>query len=373
MTRHRFELISIALMIGLVSHARAQPAAPSAKPEPTFKRSEVTAIIRDARKIVTADGVEQLIEVPIGGTRQWISVRGKDRHNPILLMIHGGPASPELPTSWWFQSGWEDYFTVVQWDQRGSGKSYEANDPGVVGPTLSLDRITEDAAEVVQYLRSHYAKPKIFVLGHSWGSVVGLSLAARHPEWLYAYIGMGQIISGQDNERVGYQRTLQEARARGNAQAVAELTALAPYPEADGSLPRAKLDAERKWSIAFGGLSHGHADLDYYFQLAELSPDYTASNIDAVDRGSQLSLKPLFADLMKFDERDHLDWRCPILLFEGKHDTTTPSEIAASWIKRVRAPRKQLIWFEHSAHMIMVEEPGRVLVHLVEDVLPLAR
>jgi hypothetical protein len=134
---------------------------------------EARAIIGDARKIVSTQGVEELLEVPIGGARQWISVRGRDRSNPILLMIHGGPASPEMPTSWSFQDGWEDYFTVVQWDQRGAGKTYNANPPAVIRATLSLDRIVEDAVEVIRYLERRYSKDRVFVLAHSWGSLSG--------------------------------------------------------------------------------------------------------------------------------------------------------------------------------------------------------
>jgi pimeloyl-ACP methyl ester carboxylesterase len=339
----------------------------------SFTRAEVTSIVADARKIVSANGVEELIEIPVAGTKQWISVRGRDRRNPLLLMIHGGPASPEMPTSWAFQSGWEDFFTVVQWDQRGSGKSYGANDPAMIGPTLSLERITEDAGEVVRYLRQRYAKEKIFVLGHSWGSVVGLNLAQRHPEWLFAYVGMGQIVSGKDNERASYALTLRAAEAAGNTQAVSELRALAPYPEEDGSLPLGKLDVERKWAVTFGGLSYGRDGLGYYLNLAYLSPDYTAADIEAIDKGSRLSLSPLWAEVMRFDYGGITRFHCPIVLFAGRHDLTTPSEVAAAWLKRVRAPRKQIIWFENSAHMMAVEEPGRVLFHLVKDVRPLAR
>jgi pimeloyl-ACP methyl ester carboxylesterase len=330
------------------------------------------AVIAAARKIVSADGIEEQLEVPLGGTQQWIAVRGRDRANPLLLMIHGGPASPDMPRSWEFQTGWEDYFTVVQWDQRGSGKSFGANDPATTAPTLSLERITEDAAELVQFLRTRYGKAKIFVLGHSWGTLVGLGLAHRHPEWLHAYVGMGQLINGQDNERVGYALTLEAARAAGNTKAIEELSAIAPYPEADGSLPIPKISTERKWSIHFGGLSHGRDSNDYYSDLAILAPEYSATDVAALDQGSALSLPHLLPDLAKFNYTDVTQFDCPIILFAGRYDTTTPSSVAAAWLARVHAPKTQLIWFEHSAHMIMVEEPGRVLVHLVEDVRPLA-
>jgi pimeloyl-ACP methyl ester carboxylesterase len=337
-----------------------------------FTRQELTQIVANARKIVATNGVEELLEIPVADTQQWISVRGRDKANPVLLMIHGGPASPEMPTSWYFENGWEDYFTVVQWDQRGSGKSYNANDPKVIEPTLSLPRITEDAGEVVQYLRSRYGKQKIFVLGHSWGSIVGLSLAREHPDWLYAYIGVGQVIDGKGGERVGYEETLRIARATGNAQAVADLKSIYPYPNEDGSVPLEKIDKERIWSVRFGELSWNRTSLDYYYDLTQFSPEYTEADISAIDLGSHLSLGPLLPYMTGFDFSKVTEWRCPIVLFAGRHDFTTPSTVAAEWYRRIHAPGKKLVWFENSAHMMMVEEPGRFLLHLVQDVRPFA-
>ncbi|MFP2906709.1 alpha/beta fold hydrolase [Pyxidicoccus sp. 3LFB2] len=346
--------------------------APDKAPPPAEARVDARAIIADARKIATREGVEELLEIPVGGTKQWISVRGKSRSNPILLMIHGGPASPDLPTGWAFQAGWEDFFTVVQWDQRGSGKSYSANDPALIAPTLSLQRIAEDAAEVVQYLRRRYDKEKVFVLGHSWGSLVGLELANRHPELLFAYVGMGQVISGLENERVSYALTLAQAEATHNATAIQELKALAPYPEPDGSIRIEKVIIERKWSDTFGGLVHGRDGVGHFLDLAELSPDYSAADVASIGKGSQLSLPRLLPEVARFDYTQVTRFKCPVILFAGRHDTTTPSQVAADWLTRVSAPSKRLIWFENSAHMMMLEEPGRMLLHLVQDVLPLA-
>ena len=214
----------------------ATPAAASAAEQspPPLTRAEVASSIAEIRKIASENGIDELRTVPIGGIQQWLSIRGRDRRNPILLFIHGGPASPEMPTSWAYQDGWEDYFTVVQWDQRGTGKTFNANDPAVVGPTISAERMELDAEEVVQYLRTTYHQQKIFVLGHSWGSILGLELAARHPEWLYAYIGMGQVISVRDNERLNYAFALKAAETAGNQEALTQLRSIAPYPEADG-------------------------------------------------------------------------------------------------------------------------------------------
>jgi proline iminopeptidase len=368
---------SIAFILGLLTATQSSTAAQEANSRPSgekqFSRSQITGFIANANKIVSDNGVEEMLEIPIGGTKQWISVHGRDRANPVLLMIHGGPASPEIPTSWYFQGSWEDYFTVVQWDQRGSGKTYNANDPKVIQPTLSAERITEDAGEVVQYLRTRYGKEKIFVLGHSWGSIIGLQLARRHPEWLYAYIGMGQVIDGKAGERAGYEEASRVAEAKSNAQAVSELKSIAPYPNPDGSVPLEKIDKERKWSVEFGQLSWNRKDLDYYYHLTEFSPEYTEADIAAINKGSQLSLGPLLPDLLGFDYSRVTEWHCPIIIFAGRHDFTTPSVVAAEWFKKIHAPEKKLVWFENSAHMMMVEEPGRMLVHLVEDVRPLAK
>ncbi len=381
MKMRRFACALGLLALGASAARASEPMSPAAAPPPaqaevrerSFTRREVTSIIAEGRRIVAPNGVEELLEVSLGGTRQWISVRGRDRSNPVLLLIHGGPAAPEMPASWFFQNGWEDYFTVVEWDQRGSGKSYGANDPAIVRPTLTLERMVGDAGELVELLRHRYAKPKIFVLGHSWGSVLGLEVARRHPDWLYAYIGTGQFISGQANERVGYAETLQAAGAAGNARAVAELKAIAPYPEADGSLPMAKIGKEREWSVRLGGLTYNRDTFSYYSNLESLSPDYTEADVAAIDKGSALSVEPILPVLAHFDASRETRFGCPILLFEGRHDATTPAEVAAKWLAQVRAPAKKLVWFENSAHMALVEEPGRFLVHLVEDARPYAQ
>jgi pimeloyl-ACP methyl ester carboxylesterase len=341
-------------------------------PSTVIAAADPRSIVENLQKVVTTNGIDEREAIEIGGIKQWITIRGRDRDNPILLFIHGGPGAPEMPTSWTFQNPWEDYFTVVQWDQRGSGKTYNTNDPEKVRPTLSTDRMEKDTQALVQYLRAAYRKDKIFVMGHSWGTVLGLRLAQQHPEWLYAYIGMGQMIDTRESERLGYAATLKAAEAAHDAQAVKELTAIAPYPETDGAIPLDKIDVERKWSVKFGGLSWNRDSYDYYDHATRLSPDYTDADLDAIDKGSALSLTGLMKDFTAVDFTGTTDFRCPIVLFNGRHDDTVSAKLAADWFTHVHAPFKKLVWFENSAHMMQIEEPGRVLVHLVEDVRPLA-
>jgi pimeloyl-ACP methyl ester carboxylesterase len=329
------------------------------------------AIVRDAQAIQQPPGIDEQQYVTIGGIRQWISVRGHDRRNPILLFIHGGPASVEAPVSWLYQSAWEDYFTVVQWDQRGAGKTWLANDPKLVTPTLSKERMVEDAEEMTAWLREHYGKRKIIVVAHSWGTIMGLELARRHPDWLHAYVGMGQMIYGRDNERLGYEWALGRAKAEHNAEAVKALEGIAPYPRADGTVSVDQVLVQRQWVIHYGGLTWGRPDFDYEQRAATLSPDYKPDEIWPED-GIGESLPHLLPAMGAFDVRGVTKMDCPVFIFAGAHDYETPSQLAIDWIDALHAPRKGLVRFENSAHMMELEEPGKMLLHLVNDVRPIA-
>jgi pimeloyl-ACP methyl ester carboxylesterase len=330
------------------------------------------SIIGQTRKIVSPNGIEELKAVDIGGIRQWLSIRGRDRRNPILLVLHGGPGSPTMPEAYTFQSPWEDYFTVVEWDQRGAGKTYGANDTKTLAASMTVEQMTHDAEDVVRYLRKTYGKQKVFVLGHSWGSVLGLRLAQEHPEWLYAYIGVGQVIDMRKSEADGYAFALAQAREHGNRQAERELLALAPYPGPAGSLTFARIGAQRKWLDYYGGLTFGRQNYSYNAHAWELSPDYTDKDLDALDAGSAFSLKHLLGPLESMDLKNVTAFRCPVVIFNGRHDYSVSHEVTAAWFATVKAPSKRLVWFENSAHMMMQEEPGRFLMHLVEDARPFA-
>jgi len=379
MKSHRFPLSAAALaalcaLAPAAAPAAAQEAAaapPPAASAPADWRLRTRAILRDVRAITGARGVDEQRTVRIGGIDQWISVRGKDRRNPILLFIHGGPASVEAPVSWLYQSGWEDYFTVVQWDQRGAGKTYLANDPKAVAPTISKERMVADAEEMTAWLREHYGKRKIIVVGHSWGTIMGLELARRHPEWLHAYVGMGQIIHGPEGERLGYEWAIAQARADRNDKALRALAAIAPYPRADGTVSVEQVLVQREWVIHYGGLTWGRQDFDYEQHAATLSPDYKPAEIWPED-GIGESLPHLLPAMAAYDVRGVTAMDCPVFIFAGKYDYETPSELAEKWLEALHAPKKGLVRFDNSAHMMELEEPGKMLVHLVQDVRPIA-
>ena len=361
-------VLTAALSLGLallLSSAQADsPSQPSA-------RDRAVSIIANARKIVAPHGIERLETVKIGGIQQWVSIRGTDTRNPVLLYVHGGPGYIAMPMSWWWH-GWEDYFTVVEWDQRGAGKTYLLNDPAKVGPTMTPERMVADTEEMTNWLRKTLRKKKIFLLGHSWGSYLGLQMAVRHPDWLYAYIGVGQLTNGPESERRGWQITLDAARRAGNAQAVHELEALAPYPDKDGPTPLQKIYAQRKWLDRFGGVMAHRDTNDAESDLSHLSPDYSDADIAHIWDGNDFSESHLLSWVLNVDMSNIRKLDCPLIIFAGRYDINVNSDVAAEWFAKVQAPSKQFVWFENSAHLPMTEEPGKFLVSLVRYARPIA-
>lgn len=354
----------LALLLALA--AAAQPAA-SVEDRYAAGRAVVAAMGR----IATPNGVDETFEAELGGVRQVVNVRGADRANPIILFLHGGPGAVEMPIAWSFQRPWEDYFTVVQWDQRGAGRSYALTDPKTVAPTLTLERYRDDAIELIDLLRQKYGKRKIVLVGHSWGSLLGLAVATARPDLLHAYVGMGQMIDFRENERAGYEWTLAEARRRGDEEAVAALEALTPYP-GPGTLDIGRVDTLRKYSVRYGALAAYRDNADFYFRPIRLSPLYTPADIAAWQAGSAFSVQTFIPRMTEISFAATTELRVPVVFMLGRHDYTTAAPLAAAWLGQVRAPAKQLVWFEHSAHLPMVEEPGKMLIELVNRVRPLA-
>jgi proline iminopeptidase len=182
---------------------------------------------------------------------------------------------------------------------------------------------------------------------------------------------MGQAIDFQKNETVSYVAVLEQARHDHNAEAVKELEAIAPYPGESGLDP-AKTAVERKWSVYYGGLAAGHKDGDFYFHLDRLSPEYSHDDLVAWDAGSAFTMPILWPKLADISFENVHTLQVPIILFLGRHDTTTPPEIAADWLARLKAPKKEIVWFDNSSHLPMLEEPGKTLQALITQVRPLA-
>jgi proline iminopeptidase len=328
-------------------------------------------MFKSARAIVTTDGIADQGFVHIGGIPQWISVRGRHRSNPILLFLHGGPAFTVSPVSYYYMRDWEEPFTVVQWDQRGAGKTYAASEPEKIKATMTIDRMVTDAEELVGYLREKYGKDRIVLMAHSFGTVLGVKLAQRHPEWFFAYVGMGQFTDFQQSEAEGYAATLAAAKADKNDKAIAALQAIAPFPDREHPERNLQnLGTERLWLATYGGY-YWPGGFGHNAAIAQLSPDYTAAELKVRDEAQGFSDGLMWGELGRVDLMTATQFKLPVVIFQGRHDRGTSSALVAKWFADIKAPKKRLIWFEDSAHMVYEEEPGKVLVSLVREVLPL--
>lgn len=344
---------------------------PAAAQPPSDPYAEGREIVADIGRIVAPGGVQETFTATLGGARQVVNVRGADRNNPILLFIHGGPGAVEMPIAWSFQRPWEDFFTVVQWDQRGAGRSYPLNKPDAIAPTMTLDRYRDDAIELIELLRLKYGQRRLFVLGHSWGSAVGLAVAAKRPDLLYAYVGMGQLIDFRENERVGMAWTLEQARKGGDTEAIREIEKLRPYPDG-GTFTIEQADGWRKHAIRYGALAAYRSNANFYLRAPRLSPEYSLADRQAWSDGATFTVKTLFPRLADLSHKQTRRVDVPVVMLLGRHDYATPSSITQEWMTRLKAPQKQIIWFEHSAHLPMIEQPGSTLKALLDHVRPLA-
>lgn len=359
---------AIALALALLT----SPAAAQDRPVGPNSRAEAVKIIADLRRIVSPDGLQATETVKIGGIDQVLTIRSQDLRNPVLIYFHGGPGFVETPLDWWWDRGWDEYFTVIHWDQRNAGKTFTVS--GAVDPaTLTAARFQADAEEVVQWALKRFGKRKLFVLGHSWGSMMGLKLAAAHPEWLHAYIGMGQGANGLESERRGWIWTMKQARADGNEEAIRELQAIAPYAQTPGPLPFQSIMTQRKWLDHYGGAMWRRpqgADLE--IAAIKLSPDYTDADVRNAFKGQLPVTEALLPTILSEDLSRFRELKVPLLLLSGRHDTNVSSEVAAEWFATVKAPSKRLVWFERSGHHITSEEPGKLLTTLVTYARPIA-
>lgn len=328
------------------------------------------AIIAEAQAIAPG-GIDDLKTVTLGGIRQWIHVRGNNPDNPILLILHGGPGSPLMGKSWIFQRPWEDYFTVVEWDQRGAGKTFSQSGSQTL-KAMTLDQIESDTEQLIDLLRSTYHKNKIFLMAHSFGSVIGVRVAQHRPDALYAYIGVGQVVNAWQNEAIGYQETLAKAKAVGSQAAVRALLSIAPYPGA-AVTPQllAKVAIERHWDVALGGMRYGRAT-DPEAAFWSLSPDDTQQDVRAAALGERLSPIALAGQLMAVDFDDITAFKCPVFIFAGASDRTTPVVLAKHFLAHVRAPKKAFFEIPRASHDVMLDAQGVMLVDLVTEIRPLA-
>ena len=298
--------------------------------------------------------------VPIGGIEQWIQWRGAP-DTPILLYLHGGPGGTSVPVAEAWRP-WEEYFTVVHWDQRGAGRTFAQNDEAGCG-RLSIGRMLEDTIEVVELVTATLHRPKVLIVGHSWGTVLGVHLIRRRPDLVSAYVGTGQLVNKQRNEELNYQREMAQAQRSGNAEALSALRAIGPPPYAQ----RESQKILRQWADV---LAEGDGD-QAQPRPTPIAPEYSRDEAPALMRGAEFSRRELYNELATVDlPALGLAFEVPIFLFHGGCDQSTPIELAHEYFASIQAPHKEFVRFEGCHHFVVMNRPDDFLRELVARVIP---
>ncbi|MBS4199236.1 alpha/beta fold hydrolase [Bacillus sp. FJAT-49732] len=319
-------------------------------------------LTRKAQKIDKENAISELFPLTIGNHKQWIYIRGENEKKPVLLMIHGGPGAAQIGFIRKFQQEFEKYFVVVNWDQRGSGLSYNKKIPP---ETMTIARFVDDAIELTNYLRKRFKQEKIYLIGHSWGTIIGLLAVNKEPFLFYRYFGVAQLIDYIEGEQLSYKYVLENAKQENNKKAIKKLSEI-------GMPPWSKLKHDKvhqKYLEVFrGGISHDGKLITKMFKEMLISVEYSFADMINHLKGQFFSLKML-QDEMKTVNLSNVvhDVKIPIYFCMGRHDLTIPFEPTLTFFNDVVATEKHWIWFEQSAHSPMFEEEEKFLELILNE------
>jgi pimeloyl-ACP methyl ester carboxylesterase len=326
-----------------------------------------TPPITDAAGNTVPGSIASLETVDLNGVEQWILIRGRDVSKPLLLFLHGGPGATNMVWRELFVTReLEENFIVVLWDQRGAGKSYS---PELREDEMRVDDFIEDTVALTRYLRGRFGKEKIFLLGHSWGSALGFLTMMRHPEYgemYHAYIAAAEAANWNRRQTMSFAWTLGQARKNKQKKAIRALEELQPFDPTN----RNHIEVKNRWLGQMGGEYHDAKLIQKYMAHLNkaLGPEYTKADARKWTEGiewSETTVSPqileagydLFEDLPKID--------IPVYFFVGRYDYQTPGPLTAEYYEAVKAPAKELIWFEQSAHYMIFAEPDKMTRELI--------
>ena len=313
-----------------------------------------------------AGSISEKIFVDINGMKQGMFIKSKDATHPVLLYLHGG--MPFYFLTQRYPAGLEDYFTVVWWEQRGSGISYRPNIPP---ETITQEQLISDTLEVTNYLRHRFGQEKIYLMGHSGGTFIGIQAAARAPELYSAYIGVAQISYQLKSERLAYEYMLIQFKENGNREMVQKLEA-APVTLTEG-IPDAYLALrdEAMHSLGIGTTHDMSSVITGIFLPSLLSRDYTLMEKVNMWRGkAQSGVSSLWGTIISTDLTQQVPaLDLPVYFFEGVYDYTCSYTLAKEYFAQLEAPVKGFYTFAQSAHSPIFEEAEKSREILREDVL----
>lgn len=289
------------------------------------------------------DSLYSLETIPLGGIQQSILIRTDNKNQPIMLFLHGGPGTAQIGFARRFQRQLEKEFIVVNWDQRGSGISQSGE--------LTLETYLNDAKELIQYLLKRFGKEKVYLIGHSWGSILGSLLAQEYHDYLYAYIGVGQIVCIAEGERISFEFVKDQAEKRNDKKDLELLNNLAFQPDSLNYL-----FSQRKLLDKYKGSLYSMTSTQLFFGDFWNNTEYLLTDWYRFIKNNKTSLKKMWHEVARTDFRDVHDYSIPIYFCAGRFDFNTPSQLVEEYFRHIHAPVKELVWFEDSGHCPPFEE-----------------
>lgn len=315
-------------------------------------RPGTTSAILGSDGLPLPGSVAELSRTDIGGHDLSMMIRGDDVSNPVLLFLAGGPGGAEFGAMRRHGQALEQDFVVVTLDQRGTGSSYDQIEPT---STLTLPEAVIDVEGVTNYLRERFGQDKVYLVGQSWGTTLGVLAVQAHPELFHAFVGVGQMVSQRETDVIFYQDTLSWARSNGNAALTAELVAMGPPPWTNVLNYSTVLGYEQD----VYPYDHG-ANAEGAGQMTENLPVGEYGLMDTVNlaRGLADSFALLYPQLQDIDFRvDVPSLDVPVYLVEGRYEPRGRSDLAKQWFTRLQAPTKRWIEFPTSGHRPLFEQP----------------
>jgi pimeloyl-ACP methyl ester carboxylesterase/uncharacterized protein YndB with AHSA1/START domain len=312
---------------------------------------------------VLPDSIADVGYLRLGGVDQWVLIRGANVANPVLVVLHGGPGFSDTAFFRRFNAKLEESFTVVHWEQRGTGMSF---DPAIPRQSMTVEQLVADLDELVSSVRLRLGKRKVAILGHSWGSALGVLYAARFPDKVVAYVGAAQIGDWARGEAIGYAQALADAERMGKRKLLERLRALGPPPHTAKSLL-----VERTCVQSLHGELRPRALWKMGSMLLHV-PEASLLALPEVMRGFRFTLECMWPEVSRLNLIEAVpELKMPVFIFVGRRDHWVPPETSVAYFEALRAPSKQLLWFEASAHEAFVDEPAKFNAAMIELVRPL--
>ncbi len=324
----------------------------------------MTPPITDAQGQVMPGSIATLEKIELGDSEQWVSIRGKDVDNPVLLFLAGGPGGSQLTTARHELARLEDHFVVVNWEQPGAGKSFHAVDRS----TLTPERYIQDGHELVFHLRERFGVDKVYVLGESWGSALGIMLVQRYPELFHAHIGAAQMVDFLETDLMAYDFAIEWAHERGDRQKIEQLQAQGPPPYYGDGVAMKQVNYLRD---TYAYMNQDPAIITSFNTPRDLgSPEYGLLDIVNWARGPLDTLGIVYPHLWDVDFREQAPTlEVPVYFLTGRHDVNAPPSLIEAYFDALDAPHKEIIWFERSGHSPWVSESEK----FVETVASIAQ